>query len=35
VTSHDAAIARKRAEERARLMEFIKSTNNPTQGEQT
>lgn len=35
MTSQERAIARKRAEERARLMEFIRLTNDPTQGEQT
>jgi len=35
MTNHDAAIARKRAEERARLMEFIKSTRPNTTEEQT
>ena len=27
MTPHDAAVARKRAEERARLLEFIEMTN--------
>lgn len=34
MTPRDAAIARKRAEERARLAEFIARTN-PTQTEET
>jgi hypothetical protein len=36
MTSHDAALARVRAERREALRRFIESTNpNPTQGETT